>query len=474
MKKLMIIDGIEQYRNEVDVSFHMPGHKNKINILNNIGDNLYRYDITETKGTDDLFFPKSIIKNTLDYIKESYNVRKSYMVVNGTSCSVIASIMSCTNPGDCILVQRDCHKSAYSAIILGDLEVKYIYPNFNENYGLNCSINLENLELILKESPKIKAVLLTYPTFYGVCFNIKKAAQIVHKYNKVLIIDEAHGSHLNYSNSLPISAESSGADIVAQSTHKTLPAMTQCSVLHVCSDRINIDKLEKMLRLLQTSSPSYILMSSIHNAIEYMNTCGENRLEENINMFKHKVKEAKKLGITVLTKELVNKIGCYDFDESRVVVSLNNVGITGTELENILRQKYKVQVEMSDLMYIIGYITAADEPNNIEYLFNSIIEIYLKNKVKFSKNNKVIIKEFPELKQQITIKKAFYLDSELILLDESIGRLASDFIIPYPPGIPLVCPGEKIEKYVVDYIKIMLQSGINVNGIENNRLRVVK
>ncbi len=475
IEKIELIDGIKKFRQEVQTSFHMPGHKNKPNILKEIGENLHDYDITETIGTDNLHFPTGMIKNTLESIGKSYGAKKSYIVVNGTSCGVISSIMACTSPGDFILVQRDCHKSVYNAVILGGLKVEYLYPEFNREHGLNFSVSLEKLEQMLIDYPKIKLVVLTYPTFYGVCFDIKKAAEIVHKYGKILMIDEAHGSHLNFCSKLPPAAERSGADIVAQSTHKTLPAMTQSSILHVCSDRVDTEKVSRMLRMLQTTSPSYILMASTQRAVEYMDKYGEERLCKNIEMFRTKTKELRELGVNVLTDDFLKENGSHAFDETRAVISLNDVGINGKELEIILREKYKIQMEMSDLMYTVGYITAADEPEDIARLFDSVKEIYLDAKNENKGSSRVFIEEFPRLTQEISMKNAFYSESELVLADDSFGRISADFIIPYPPGIPLICPGEIIKEETIEYAKSILANGINVNGIDaNNMLRVVK
>lgn len=474
MDEKNLINGIQKYDSEVETKFHMPGHKGKQGILDNIGENLRHYDITETIGTDNLHFPTGMIKDSLEKLKEAYGAKKSYMVVNGTSCGVISSIMASTTPGDFILIQRDCHKSVYNACILGDLKLDYLYPEFNKEHGLNYSISLEKLEEKLKARPEIKLVVLTYPTFYGTCFDIKKAAEIVHSYGKILMIDEAHGSHLNFSSKLPIAAERAGADIVVQSTHKTLPALTQSSVLHVCSDRIDLNKLERLLRMLQTTSPSYVLMASIENAVEYMVNNGEERLSRNIEVFRKKTKELRDMGVNVLTKEFLKEQGCFDFDETRAVVSLNNVGITGKQLETILRDKYKIQMEFSDLMYIVGYITAADEPEDIEILFDAIKEIYLDALNNKNIDKTVYVEEFPSLVHDMSMRKAFYKDNETVDIDSSIGHVSADFIIPYPPGIPLICPGEIIEQKTIDYAKSLMLHGINVNGIENGKLRIVK
>jgi lysine decarboxylase len=305
MKKRNIISGIKQYRSEVDTNFHMPGHKGKAEILGELEKNLNFFDITETLGTDNLHYPTGFLKDAMNYISKVYGSKKSYMVVNGTSCGIISAIMACTNPGDKILVQRDCHKSVYNACILGDLKLFYLYPDFNKKYGLNFSISLDKLDQMLTDNPDIKMVVLTYPTFYGICFDVKKAADIVHKHCKILLIDEAHGSHLQFCKELlPPPAENSGADIVTQSTHKTLPCLTQGSLLHICSDRVNINNLETMLRMLQTTSPSYILMASIENAVHWMEENGE-------EIFKRRTLELRNMGINVLEDDFLIGEGLY-------------------------------------------------------------------------------------------------------------------------------------------------------------------
>lgn len=476
MESRNIISGIKQYRSEVETNFHMPGHKGKSGLLEEIGTNLNFFDITETLGTDNLHYPTGFLNDAMNFIARTYKVKKSYMVVNGTSCGIISAIMACTNPGDKILVQRDCHKSVYNACILGDLKLYYLYPEFNKKHGLNFSISLEKLEKMLIDNPEIKMVVLTYPTFYGICFDIKKAAEIVHKYDKILMIDEAHGSHLQFCKDyLPPSAESSGADIVAQSTHKTLPCLTQGSILHICSDRVNLNNIETMLRMLQTTSPSYVLMASIENAIHWMNENGEERLKRNIEVFKRKTLELRNMGINVLEDDFLIREGCYDFDATRAVISMSELGITGTELQEILRYKYKIQMEFADLMYTVGYVTATDEVEDIERLFDAVKKIYFEENKNKDKKELIQIEPFPQLEHSMKMRKAFYAENKLLDLDECIGKTAAEFIIPYPPGIPLVCPGEIIAKDTIEYVKTMLENGINVNGVnKNNQLRVVK
>ncbi len=469
-----LTEGLQKYSDECNLRFHMPGHKGKKEILEEIAENMQTYDVTEVDGTDNLHNPAYIIKNTQNKIAEIYGVKNSYMLVNGTTSGIISAILTATNPKDSILVQRDCHKSVFSAAILGDLRLEFIYPRFNEDFNLNIGIDLNELESKLKQNPNIKAVVLTYPTYYGICCDIKKAAKIIHNNNKILIVDEAHGSHLNFVNQLPVSAEKVGADIVIQSTHKTLPALTQSSVLHVCSEKINKDKLQKILAMIQSSSPSYILMSSIENAVNYMESKGKNRLNKNIDIIRKEAYEAAKRGIKVITKDIVNKIDGFDFDETKVLLSLDNVGISGIELEKILREKFKIQVEMSDITYINAFVTAADESDEIKKLFDSVINIYESNKQKNKVRSQVKISSLPRLNKKLSIRDAFYKESYKKQLKYSYNCISADFIIPYPPGIPIVCPGEIISEEIIDILTKMIKNDINIIGINNNFISIIK
>lgn len=470
---MSLIKGLKNYQEENCTRFHMPGHKGKKKQLEEIINNIPGFDVTEVEGTDNLHKPVDIINKTQKEISEIYGTIKSYILVNGTTGGIISAIMSSAKPGEKILIQRNSHKSIFSSAILGDLEIEYIHPVYSEELALDLGMSIDDLEEKLKNDTNIKALILPYPSFYGVCINIKKVAEIVHKYNRILIIDEAHGSHLRFVDDLPNPAESLGADIVIQSTHKTLPALTQSSVLHVCSNRVNKDRLEKLLSIIQSSSPSYVLMASVENAIKYMNNKGYNDLKQNIDIVRCKSKEAIQKGIKVITKETLKKYGELDFDETKVLIGMSHIGITGNELEKILRKKYKIQVEMSDMFYINAFITSSDDKNDIEYLFDSVIDIY-ESMSKDYKEKDNLNNKLPKTESAMSIRQAFYSDSMMIDLDESINKVSADFVIPYPPGIPVLCPGERINNDIINTLKTMLDNNINIIGLDKKRIKIIK
>ncbi|HCX04342.1 MAG TPA: arginine / lysine / ornithine decarboxylase, partial [Clostridiales bacterium] len=249
--------------------YHMPGHKGKKDIFGDFEKNIVGIDFTEVEGTDNLHNPQGIIKDLQKRLSEIYGTRKTYVLINGSTVGLQSAILSQTVPKDKIIIQRDCHKAVYNSIILGDLNQEYIWTNFNKDIGIKEPVNIDSFEKQIKNSG-VKVVVVTYPTYYGICSDIEKIAQITHDNNALLIVDEAHGAHLKFSKKLPKPAEELGADIVVQSLHKTLPAFTQTSALHVCSDRVDIQRLESFLKMLQSSSPSYVLMASVDKALDYM------------------------------------------------------------------------------------------------------------------------------------------------------------------------------------------------------------
>ncbi|WDV45973.1 aminotransferase class I/II-fold pyridoxal phosphate-dependent enzyme [Clostridiaceae bacterium M8S5] len=459
--------GLEKYNEHVKNRFHMPGHKGKQ--LYKISE-IYKLDVTEVEGTDNLHNPKNIIKDSQDYVCSVYGAKKTFYCINGSTAGIYASILSVTNPNDKILVQRNCHISVYNAMILGKLKPTYIYPELDEENQIVGNINLEVLSSKLKRDKEIKAVIITNPSYYGVCNDILEVVKIVHNYGRILIVDEAHGAHLKFHKKLPLSSIDAGADIVVQSTHKTLPALTQTSLVHVCSDRVDINKLKKMLKIYQTTSPSYLLMTSIEESVEYMDEHGNEKLEKLLLSIEKVKKDIKKIkGVEIFDKKKSNKI--YDFDNTKLLISLIDLGITGTELEAILNKDYALQVEMSDTNYILAMITVSDNICDLLALKNAIQDI-AKNKAKHNNNLKPIYLQNKKSEICVTPYEAFYTDSESIKIEDSEGRISADFIVPYPPGIPILCPGEKINQEIIKDLNKLYRHNIQILGVDEEGLQV--
>lgn len=458
-----IVEGILKYNDEKNVRFHMPGHKGRK--IYDLGNLIPEIDVTEIYGTDNLHNPKDIIKESQDRASKIYGAKSTFYSVNGTTGGIYAAITAATKPGDNILIQRNCHTSVYNAMILGRIKGHYIYPEYDEENNILTFIDPNKIEEMLSNNQNIKAVVITYPSYYGICSDIEAIADIVHKYNRILIVDEAHGSHLIFNEDLPVSAEEAGGDIVIQSTHKTLPAYTQSSMVHITSDKVNIDRIKKTMSMYQTTSPSYILMSSLDMALGYMENDGKNRLKEvlkYIDEFNEKVLKLE--GITIFTGD-----SHYKFDKTKILIRATEIGLTGNDLEDILRKEHNIQLEMADLYYGLAMVSVLSERKDLDRLYFALKDIsqkYKNNKrEKEIKNIKYI---YPH--QEIPIYEAFNMDSKIIELDKAEGKVSGDYIIPYPPGVPILAPGERITKEIIQYIN---DTKVEVLGLNNGKISIV-
>ena len=470
-----LIDKLKLLLEENLISFHVPGHKNGRIIkeyYNKYFSNILDIDTTEIPGTDNLHNPQEGILNSQKRISDIYNSKKSYILVNGTTCGILSMIMASTKPMDKILVAKNCHKSVYNGILLGNLTPLFIEEKIDRKTGMILDISPSEIEEKLVNNPEITAVLLTYPTYNGICSDISKICNLVKKYNKILLVDEAHGAHLPLSNSLPFSSIDFGADMVVQSTHKSLPAFTQSSILHVNSDNIDISKLEMMLSTFQSSSPSYLLMSSIDIAMEVFENQGKSlmfQLIESIRWFKYQLHS--KTRFKIVDKTLKGFEDVYDFDITKINILTAMEGYTGYETEKLLRNKFNIQVEFSTERMMLIIASIGNERSDFEKLLDALI--FISGKKRPLCINEIDEKAF-SLSRKISMNEAFYLSGDIIDINESVGFTGLDFIIPYPPGIPILTPGEIITKELVEYISKQRDKGCSILGLAGKNSQCIR
>lgn len=465
---------VEELKNIVQnklISFHVPGHKNgriydKLGYTNVLKE-IYKLDITEIAGTDNLHCPEGIIKQSQEHASQVFKSKNTYYLVNGSTCGIQAAIMSVCNLGDKIIVNRDCHQSVINSCILGDIDPIYIEAKICKESNILQGIEIITTKEVIDKNLDAKAIVLTYPTYYGMTYDLKYICDYAHSKGIVVIVDEAHGAHLGLSDKLPMTALECGADIVIQSTHKTLPSFTQSSMIHTQGELVNKNKLTNILRIIESSSPSYVLLSSLEIAVDIYEKYGEvlmKNLIDNINNFKENIK---------LKYADNNSIEIYNVDDiTKIFVSLKNIGITGYELEDILRKEHNIQVELSNYYGILLICTIGNEIEDFKSLETALNDIYL------NYNNKKNI-EIIEYPNNIPIKKlkpreAFYNRKMSVKIGESIGGICGEYIIPYPPGISLLSPGEIITKEIIDYILICAEKGMNISGIEDSNLEFIQ
>ena len=371
--------------------FHVPGHKRGKGVdkefYDFMGNGPFSIDVTIFKMVDGLHQPKSCIKEAQELAADAYGVKQSFFAVNGTSGAIQAMIMSVIKAGEKILVPRNVHKSVSAGIILSGSEPIYMNPEVDEELGIAHGVRPQTVENMLKQHPDIKAVLIINPTYYGVATDIKKIADIVHSYDIPLIVDEAHGPHLHFHDDLPISAVDCGADICTQSTHKIIGAMTQMSLLHVNSDRVDVNRVKQILSLLHTTSPSYPLMASLDCARRQIATEGKELLDKAIKLAKRFRTEVNRIpGMSCFGEEIVGREGVFAFDPTKITITAKELGLTGAELETILTEDYNIQMELSDFYNVLGLITIGDTDESVDKLINALKDISEKY---YGKGNKL-------------------------------------------------------------------------------------
>lgn len=485
-----MIEFLKKYALEKNVSFHMPGHKGSgifkkygfADVLNNIVD----ADITEIVGADNLYHPEGIIRDIQDGYAELYGSKKSFILINGTTAGVLASIMATVGQDRKILMSRGCHKSVHNGIKLAKAEPIYVMPRVEKELGVMGQVKASDIEIELSKHGDIDVVILPSPNYYGICSDIKAIADVVHKYGKLLIVDQAHGAHLKlfekFGNSkysrnneniinFPKSAESLGADIVINSTHKTLASFTQSAVLNIMSDRADVDKIFRMLQLVQSSSPSYLLMLSLAMNLEIIRKDG-NKIFENwrkdIEYFYEKARDI--TGMKLLDTD--------SLDRTKLTFSFKNRSIKGKEIEEYLIEK-GIYIELVTEDIVMGISGIGNKRYDYDRLLSALKElddIGMCNRFQFEDDkNECECKEavglIPPLAKFVGEKGS----TEKISLADAQNRISANIIAPYPPGIPFLCSGELITKECVDELVKLRENKKLIYGIsEDNTIDVYK
>ena len=463
--------------------FHMPGHKR--NPLSVAGDFPVERDITEITGFDNLHHPEGILKKAQEDAARLYGVPESFYSINGSSGAILAAVSAAVKKGGHILIARNCHKAVYHAIYLRELRSTYIYPHEDPELGINGGISPHRVEMCLAENPDIEAVLITSPTYDGVVSDIKKISDIAHACGIPLIVDEAHGAHFRFSEYFPESAAALGADIVINSVHKTLPSMTQTGLIHRCSDRVDRALLKRFLGIYQSSSPSYILMSSIDACMAKLEKDGTEMFRVYTDMLEKARKRLEKCRyIRLVTPEICREKRISDFDRSKILLSTVNSSMNGKQLHQILREEFHLEMEMEAEKYVLALSAVGDTQEGFDRLCAAVEEIDRRESLKYAEAEKESNRKHTpdgngdpdkgssqcqckagELKQIMRISQAMDAMSESYPLEESIGRVSAEFAYLYPPGIPIIVPGEQITGLLVKNMRRYLDEGFELQGM---------
>lgn len=481
-KEQGIAEFLLQHAEETPVSFHMPGHKGQ-KIYRRFGydkflNRFFDCDITEIIGADNLFQSEGIIAETMSKYRRLYDSKASYLLINGTSGGIIASILALVPQGKKLVVARNCHKSVFNALTLGNIQAVYAYPSVVEEYGIAGPVSPEEIEALLVTEPDVEAVILPSPNYYGICSDITAIADVVHSHGKKFIVDQAHGAHLKFfyelisGHNLPLAAEDCGADIVINSVHKTLASLTQSAVLNVCGE-IDLYTLEDKLQSIESTSPSYILMASLDINADIIAAHGLELLTEwyeNLEFFYSRASQIK--GLEIMN---VRDGERQAMDITKINLDMSNSGFDGNTLEQeLLREGIFAELVTGNILMCMTGIgnTRRDYDRLLKVLEN------LASKSTFENETNPQMKTNDNAASLWTKHRPLHEihgEKQLVNIDKCEGKICASSIIPYPPGIPLICPGEQLNSEDIEYIKLLRKQGEKVIGIDSkNRIAVCK
>lgn len=447
MKKTLT-DELIRFSSKDKVRAHMPGHNGGRGLSRKFKNHAFSLDVTEFSETDDLRDPKGIILNSERRCAEIFGSKRTFYLVNGSSLGIIAAVLTACEKKKKVIIDRTCHKSVVAGIILSGAEPVFVSPRFDENKGVYASIQATDIKSMLDEKPDAGAVVVTSPSYYGVCSDIRTIADVSHDSGVPLIVDEAHGAHFVFSDRLPTSAISLGADIVIESAHKTLPSLGQTALVHITKgSMIDEDRLKKNINLIQTTSPSYMLIASLDDAVMRMRKKLKPKIEETIEKIIEIKSRIEVLGDVSCLKKTDFDV---DLDITKLTIDFTALGLSGYEAAEILKKKYGIYTEMSDSRHVLFYLTPLCDKKDLEKIGFAIEDIK-----KYKKENNVIPKmvAMPDIKLCMSPKEAHILDSEEVSLSEARGRIAADIVVCCPPCAPITVPGQIIDDFVIEYIK---------------------
>ena len=476
--KVPIFDTLLGHAKRNVTSFHTPGHKNGKGIdpvLKEVtGDGLYKFDVTVFDEVDSLHDPVGPIKKAEELMAQAYGVKHSLFLVNGTSVGNIAMFLSACDPGDSIIVSRSSHKSIMGGIILSGVWPIWLQPTIDQNLDIIFNSTYEEIKQALEMYPEARAVFLTSPTYNGVATEVKKIADLCHRKGKILLVDEAHGPHLKFNDKLPMSAVDAGADLCVQSTHKILSALSQGSVLHHNSKLVDINRVKKIVSMLQTTSPQYLTLASIDLARRQAVLHGKEMFDKVIEAAEWARKEINEKipNMRCLTKADI-KGRNFDLDLTKLTINVTKTGLSGYEVDEILAKQYNIQVDCSDTFNLIAIMGIGSDMDDVQKLVSALKEI--SKKYKGTQKNWIL--KIPSLATEMvmTPREVFLShDIKKIPLAKSVGHVSAQVLTPYPPGIPVVIPGERISKEICDYLVEMASKGIRISGQEGDILKMAK
>lgn len=472
-----IYEALEEFRENRIVPFDVPGHKRgrgNPELVKLLGQQCVGIDVNSMKPLDNLCHPVSVIREAEEMAAEAFGAAYAFLMVGGTTSSVQSMVLSVCKRGEKIILPRNVHRSVINALVLNGAIPIYVNPDMDSRLGIALGMKVSQVEKAIRENPDAVAVLVNNPTYYGICSDLKSIVKLAHANGMKVLADEAHGTHFYFGDHMPVSAMAAGADMASVSMHKSGGSLTQSSFLLIGPD-MHPGYVRQIINLTQTTSASYLLLASLDISRRNLALRGREEFAKVTALAEYARGEINKIGgYYAYTSELINGDSIYDFDKTKLTVNTLGIGLAGIEVYDLLRDEYDIQVELGDIANILAYISIGDRERETERLIGALVEI----KRKYQKDqNGMYTQEYIDPRVAVSPQSAFYAEKESLPLKETKGRICSEFVMCYPPGIPILAPGEEITEEILQYIIYAKEKGCSMTGPEDpgiERLNVLK
>lgn len=463
-KSAPIYEALEYFRKQRVVPFDVPGHKRgrgNPELVQLLGEKCVGLDVNSMKPLDNLGHPVSVIRRAEELTADAFGAKHAFLMVNGTTSAVQAMILSVIKAGDKIILPRNIHKSVINALVLcGGIPV-YVEAKVNPKIGIALGVEIEEVRRVIENNKDAKALLINNPTYYGIASNLEEIVKIAHRYDIKVLADEAHGTHLYFGENLPISGMAAGADLAAVSMHKSGGSLTQSSIL-LCGENMDPEYVRQIINLTQTTSASYLLLSSLDISRRNLALRGKESFEKVVHMAEYARNEINALGgYYAYGRDLVDGNSVYDYDVTKLSIYTQGIGLTGIEVYDLLRDEYDIQVEFGDIGNILAYISIGDRIQDIERLVGALEDI---KRLYEKDSSDLYCGDFIQPDLVKTPQEAFYANKVAVALDDLDGEVCAELVMCYPPGIPILTPGERITSEIIEYIKYAKEKGCSVQG----------
>lgn len=463
-KSAPICEALEYIKRQRLVPFDVPGHKRgrgNPELVQLLGQQCVGLDVNSMKPLDNLGHPVSVIRRAEELTADAFGAAHAFLMVNGTTSSVQTMIWSVCKAGDKILLPRNVHKSVINALVLCDAIPVYVEVQVNPQIGIALGVELEQVRRSMDENPDAVAIIVNNPTYYGVCSNLEGIVALAHERGIKVLADEAHGTHLYFGEDLPVSGIAAGVDMAAVSMHKSGGSLTQSSIL-LCGETMDAEYVRQIINLTQTTSASYLLLSSLDISRRNLALRGRESFEEVKHMAEYARNEINEIGgYYAYGKELIDGDSVYDFDVTKLSIYTQGIGLTGIEVYDLLRDEYDIQIEFGDIGNILAYISIGDRIRDIERLVGALEDI---KRLYEKDSNDLYCGQFIQPELAMTPQQAFYADKRRIPLSQTAGKISAELVMCYPPGIPILTPGERITEEIIAYIRYAKEKGCSVQG----------